>query len=184
MKCLLIQLVLVFQMTLLLASCGDQDAVADAKPTAVEPEPSAASTAWSDARNVRDFDLRHGEAVFTATCLSCHGKAVDKAPVLGKASDWEARLTQDLNTLIQHAVAGHGRMPPKGGFSELTDAEVAAAVAYTVNESRRVIASLKKTQNSDECHPFKSPEKCSKSELREVLTLHMLWLLGATKGEQ
>jgi hypothetical protein len=97
---------------------------------------------------------------------------------------WEARLTQDLNTLMQHAVAGHGRMPPKGGFSELTDAEVAAAVAYAVNESRRVIASLKKTQNSDECHPFKSPEKCSKSELREVLTLHMLWLLGATKGEQ
>jgi hypothetical protein len=74
-------------------------------------------------------------------------------------------------------------MPAKGGFDELSEAEVAAAVAYTVHSSRRVVARLKRQQRSGQCHPVRSPEKCSESELREVLTLHMFWLLGGDQPQ-
>jgi cytochrome c5 len=123
-------------------------------------------------------DLALGETVFTRSCMECHGEGVRAAPRLGEASDWEPRLRQSLDTMIAHAIEGHGRMPPKGGFHELSNSEVAAAVAYIAAESRKIILARRQQQLASECHPLRAPEKCGTRDAEDVLTLHMLWLLG------
>jgi cytochrome c5 len=189
-------LLIVVSLAVLLAACGDRDsavqaAVLDADSESAQPDESAphneppSTAARVDSSRVSPeqpaapgYDLQLGEAVFTNTCLACHGKGVYHAPVFGNAADWEPRLKQDLNTLIGHAINGHRGMPPKGGFFLLSDQEVAAAVAYAVDRSQKILLAMKRKKRSEACDPVKNLEKCSKPELEEVLTLQMLWLLG------
>lgn len=123
--------------------------------------------------------LKIGEAVFTRACLSCHGGGVDGAPKLENPADWQERLKQDRDTLTSHAIQGHGRMPPKGGFFRLSNAEIAAAVDYVVDRSRSALDRLEKKPQGTGCNPVKNPYACSGKELEDIMTLHMLWLLGS-----
>ena len=129
-------------------------------------------------------DLAVGQEVFTKNCLSCHGEGDDGAPRLGNASDWKERLVQNQNTLVRHAIDGHGRMPPKGGFSNLSDSEVAAAVAYVVDRSQKIITALNQKRNNRRCHPVNNPNACSDKDMEDVMTLHMLWLLMGGPANQ
>jgi len=140
---------------------------------------TAATLETPDRESVPDHDLALGETVFTTNCLSCHGKGEDGAPRPDSASDWKERLKQDQDTLIRHAIDGHGRMPPKGGFFNLSDAEVEAAVAYVVDRSQKIVTALKEKKTKTRCHPINNPNACSDKELEDVMTLHMLWLLGS-----
>ncbi|MBT4522560.1 MAG: c-type cytochrome [Halieaceae bacterium] len=81
-----------------------------------------------------------GESVYRASCAVCHDSGIGGAPVLGDASDWLARIGKDVGTLYSNAINGfqgdRGVMPARGGFTQLSDAEVTAAVDYLVEESR------------------------------------------------
>lgn len=159
----------------LLFGCGGQDGtsqaaeIAPADQATVDPPPGGPSR----------YDLERGEMVFSKTCLRCHGEGVYEAPRLGSAADWEVRVRQPLSKLIEHAIKGHGRMPPKGGFSALSDTEVRDAVAYVVDNSRKIILALRREQHQQDCHPARAPDKCEDMNAEDVLTLQMLWLLGA-----
>ena len=59
--------------------------------------------------------------------------------MLGEPADWLARLDQPLDALIDHAIQGHGDMPARGD-TELSNQEIAAAVAYVVYHGRIVVA--------------------------------------------
>ncbi|MGE5318712.1 MAG: c-type cytochrome, partial [Hyphomicrobiaceae bacterium] len=48
----------------------------------------------------------------------------------GNKGDWGPRISQGYETLIKHALGGIRQMPPRGGDSDLSDTEVARAVAY------------------------------------------------------
>ena len=122
---------------------------------------TAATLETADRESVPDHDLALGETVFTTNCLSCHGKGEDGAPRPDSASDWKERLKQDQDTLIRHAIDGHGRMPPKGGFFNLSDAEVEAAVAYVVDRSQKIVTALKEKKTKTRCHPINNPNACS-----------------------
>jgi cytochrome c5 len=87
----------------------------------------------------RAYNLAHGRVVFSEKCLECHERGRHDAPVLGNIDDWRERLDQPLSTLIQHAIEGHGDMPARGDH-DLTDQQVAAAVAYVVDRARLIIA--------------------------------------------
>lgn len=89
--------------------------------------------------DTRAFNLAHGRVVFTDNCLRCHEKGRKGAPVLGEPSDWSERLDQPLSALIDHAIQGHCDMPARGE-TELSDQEIAAAVAYVVYNGRIVVA--------------------------------------------
>ncbi len=188
MKNLLLALALSLPATWLLVACGSRDSAAEpAKPGMQAGDPPNAVLAPATApvpKSVPAYDLKLGEAVFTSTCLSCHGRGVYDAPVLGNAADWEPRVNQDLDTLIQHAINGHGQMPPKGGFFALTNLEVASAVAYAVDKSKKIILAQQQERGAAACHPIKNPDGCTHEELKEVLTLHMLWLLGGKGAEE
>ncbi len=166
-------------LVLLMAGCGNQNSgndVASGKLVTRSVMPASPGAP--------SYDLALGESVFTDRCLRCHGEGVYDAPRLGNAGDWEARVRQDLATLIEHAVKGHGRMPPKGGFSELSDQEVSAAVAYVVDRSNKIILALKRRQQDAECHPDRAPENCDSVDAKDFMTLQMLWLLGAPREQQ
>ena len=81
-----------------------------------------------------------GQRVYAASCAACHERGVSGAPKLGDKADWAPRIAQGQDVLVTHAKNGfagkRGFMPPKGGNAALTDAEVAAAVSYMVEQSR------------------------------------------------
>ncbi len=73
-----------------------------------------------------------GAAVYQQACFSCHASGVAGAPKFGDATDWEPRIAQGIEVLHQHSLQGIRAMPPKGGFMNLSDAQVQAAVDYMV----------------------------------------------------
>ncbi len=91
------------------------------------------------ASDTRAYNLAHGRVVFVDKCMSCHESGIRGAPVFGETSDWSERIEQPLDTLIDHAISGHGRMPARGD-QDISDQDVAAAVAYVVNRTRVIAA--------------------------------------------
>ena len=79
--------------------------------------------------------LQTGQAVYTTTCVACHGTGAAGAPKAGDSGAWSARIAQGYDTLVQHAVQGIRAMPAKGGNPDLDDIEVARAVVYMSNQS-------------------------------------------------
>lgn len=81
-----------------------------------------------------------GEAIYKKSCFACHDSGVSGAPIPGDKDAWAARIKQGPEILNQHAIEGYtgatGIMPAKGGFSNLSDAEVIAAVEYMVELSK------------------------------------------------
>lgn len=95
--------------------------------------------------DTRAYNLAHGRTVFTGKCMRCHEGGRRGAPIFGNTEDWEERLEQPLDTLIEHAIFGHGRMPARGE-QDLGDQEIAAAVAYVVNRTRVIAGTEGKLQ--------------------------------------
>jgi cytochrome c5 len=79
--------------------------------------------------------LQTGLAIYTSTCVACHGTGAAGAPKTGDAGAWAPRIAQGYDTLVQHAVHGIRAMPAKGGNPDLDDIEVARAVVHMANES-------------------------------------------------
>ncbi len=84
--------------------------------------------------------LADGESVYSSGCAACHASGVAGAPKVGDKDAWAARVTQDIDVIYAHAIEGFqgstGVMPPKGGFMNLSDDDVKAAVDYMVGESK------------------------------------------------
>ena len=76
-----------------------------------------------------------GEQVYNATCTVCHSAGVAGAPKVGDKAAWEPRLAQGLDALVSSSMKGKGAMPPKGGNTSLSDAEVKSAVEYMLEKS-------------------------------------------------
>lgn len=89
--------------------------------------------------DTRAYNLAHGRVVFTEHCLHCHEQGRKGAPMLDVTAEWADRLAQPLDDLISHAIEGHGDMPARGD-TDLTDQQVASAVAYVVNRTRQMLA--------------------------------------------
>lgn len=76
-----------------------------------------------------------GDMVYEKFCLACHGSGALGAPMLGDKSAWAPRIAQGYETLIKHAIEGINQMPARGGNPDLSDTEIANAVAYMANEA-------------------------------------------------
>ena len=78
-----------------------------------------------------------GEGVYNAACTACHGPGIAGAPKTGDATAWAPRIDKGMDTLVQHAIEGFqgdaGYMPPRGGYSNLSDEQVRDAVQYMVD---------------------------------------------------
>ena len=109
---------------------------ADAAPAAEAPA-AEAPAAEAPTAVAKALD---GEQVYNAACVACHGSGVAGAPKVGDAGAWKARIATGTDTLNKHALEGFqgagGFMPPKGGRTDLSDAEVMSAVDFMVSKSR------------------------------------------------
>ncbi|MGK2951595.1 MAG: c-type cytochrome [Thiobacillus sp.] len=76
-----------------------------------------------------------GKEVYDAVCASCHDSGALGAPRFDNRGDWGGRLGQGYDTLMKHAIEGIRQMPARGGDSDLSDIEMARAVAYLVNSA-------------------------------------------------
>lgn len=78
---------------------------------------------------------RSGEEVVKSVCIACHGVGALGSPKIGDKAAWGPRIAQGYATLIKHAISGLRAMPPRGGASDLSDDEVAGAIAYMANQA-------------------------------------------------
>jgi cytochrome c5 len=78
---------------------------------------------------------RSGEEIVNQACIACHGTGLMNSPAIGDSAAWAARIAQGYETLTKNAIEGIRMMPPRGGNADLTDNEVAKAVAYMANKA-------------------------------------------------
>jgi len=81
-----------------------------------------------------------GKVVFEASCANCHtggfGGFFSGAPKVGDQADWAPLIVKGVDKLTANTLAGIGDMTARGGCESCTDEEIAAAVAYMVEQSR------------------------------------------------
>ena len=85
--------------------------------------------------------LADGKGTYQQACFACHGTGAAGAPKMGDKALWAPRIKQGMATLETHAIKGFSSkpgvmMPPKGGRMDLSDADIKAAVAYIVSQSK------------------------------------------------
>jgi cytochrome c5 len=73
-----------------------------------------------------------GEAVYKAKCSTCHDGGAGLAPRVTVRADWIEREARGRNGMVESALKGipATAMAAKGGFAELSDADVREAVDY------------------------------------------------------
>ncbi len=78
---------------------------------------------------------RSGKEIVESVCAACHTTGALNAPKAGDTAAWAPLIKQGFEHLTGTAIKGIRQMPPRGGNPELTDIEVARAVAYLANQS-------------------------------------------------
>ena len=114
-----------------------------AKPAGEEPLPVVANVeanikpvaAVEVAAPVTEHVAKSGAEVVKGVCAMCHAAGLMNAPKIGDNAQWAPRIAQGYETLVSHAVNGIRSMPAKGGNPDLSDAEIAAAVAEMANQA-------------------------------------------------
>ena len=77
-----------------------------------------------------------GQSVYAKSCAACHDSGVMGAPKIGDKEVWAPLIAEGSDELSANAIKGVGKMPPKGGNTQLSDDEVKAAVGYMVEKSQ------------------------------------------------
>jgi cytochrome c len=103
-----------------------------------EAAPATAATAAGGAvADLASMDRALGQRIYQQACQVCHAAGLAGAPKTGDADDWGRRAGQGWAILVGHAVDGYqgeaGYMPAKGGQTQLSDGEVAAALAHMLD---------------------------------------------------
>lgn len=78
---------------------------------------------------------KSGEEVVKGVCSACHAVGAMGSPKIGDKAAWGPRIAQGYQTLVKHASEGIKMMPARGGNPDLSDNEIAEAVAYMANQA-------------------------------------------------
>jgi cytochrome c5 len=100
----------------------------------VESTGAPGAAAAQPATAAKSADI--GEQRYEETCKMCHETGLAGAPKFGDKADWAPRISEGINTLVQHALHGYKAMPAKGGCSTCSDDEIQKAVEYMVNHAK------------------------------------------------
>ncbi len=80
--------------------------------------------------------LADAKSDYESKCSVCHGFGIAGAPKPGDTADWRARVAKGMRVIYSNAINGFtgntGVMPPKGGFTDLSDAQIRAIVDYMI----------------------------------------------------
>ena len=100
--------------------------------TETRQEPATAAKAAESAPP----PARDGQQVYQTACVACHQAGVAGAPKFGDKAAWAPRVALGMESLYTSSLKGKGAMPPKGGQTAFSDAEIRAAVDYMVAQSK------------------------------------------------
>jgi len=78
---------------------------------------------------------KSGKETVDAVCAACHATGALNAPKIGDKAAWAKLIKEGHAKLTQEAIKGVRQMPPRGGNPDLSDTEVARAVAYMANQA-------------------------------------------------
>jgi cytochrome c5 len=109
-----------------LASTSDVQISGDSKTQMAAPAPAASAGGAP----------KSGKDLWQGTCSGCHGTGVLGAPKIGDKAAWAPRIKKGMDVLKDHALHGFNQMPAHGGNASLSDADVAAALEYMVDQSK------------------------------------------------
>ncbi len=98
----------------------------------IEGEPCAAQAASA----AKPSGPRSGEAIYSASCTSCHAAGVAGAPIFGDVAQWAPRIAKGVETLYANSINGINAMPPKGLCMDCSDEEIQATVDYMLDAAR------------------------------------------------
>jgi cytochrome c5 len=98
----------------------------------IVPETAAATAAPVAAAG----GARSGKDIYQSTCFACHGTGAAGAPMFGNAEAWAPRISQGIDTLLNHAINGLRAMPPRGTCGSCSDDDLKAAIEYMVENSK------------------------------------------------
>ena len=74
------------------------------------------------------------KAIYDSTCAGCHGPGILGAPKFGDAAQWAPRAKAGIDALVKSAIAGTAKgMPPKGGRSDLSEAQIRSVIEYMMS---------------------------------------------------
>lgn len=102
------------------------------------------SIAWAASHHPQDFlnsitgSKNEGEQIVKHYCAMCHAEKplIELgAPRIKNRSDWEPRLQQGMDSIIQHTDEGLNAMPARGGCFECTDKQLRLAIEALLPES-------------------------------------------------
>ncbi|MGB0723180.1 MAG: c-type cytochrome [Gammaproteobacteria bacterium] len=71
---------------------------------------------------------RDPKELVASVCAGCHQAGTLNAPKLDDKAAWETRFAVGLDALTASAIKGKGGMPPKGGCSDCSDADIRGAI--------------------------------------------------------
>jgi len=112
------------------------DPNAAAAPAAPAAAPPTANVAVAAAPAAKAGGADAGKATYDKVCQVCHAQGVAGAPKFGDKAAWAPRIAQGKDALHASALKGKGAMPPKGGNTALSDADVMAAVDYMAGAAK------------------------------------------------
>lgn len=78
-------------------------------------------------------DHRTGGQIYVIFCSFCHDDGADGAPVVHDESEWEARTSNGLYSMLEAVKNGSPRMPAMGQCGDCTDHEFRLAIEYMSN---------------------------------------------------
>jgi cytochrome c5 len=86
---------------------------------------------------VKEAGNKTGEQVYQTVCKTCHEGGLAGAPKFADKAAWAPHIKEGFDALVKNAINGITEgtkvMPPKGGNPDLTDTEIARAVAFMGN---------------------------------------------------
>ncbi len=84
-----------------------------------------------------DDAAKPGDHTVAQVCSVCHDAGLMGAPQIGDSSAWSRRLKTagSVDGLVESATRGKGNMPARGGESNLSEADLKAAVQYMLSKS-------------------------------------------------
>jgi c(7)-type cytochrome triheme protein len=90
-----------------------------------------AACCWVPGASAQDKSI--GKTTYEGACAPCHGSGLLGSPKFGDTAAWSARAKVGIDGLLKSAIAGTSKgMPPRGGRTDLTEAQLRAAIEYMV----------------------------------------------------
>ena len=129
-----ISLLLVYVLNGMKDFTSDADKATDEASVAQRIEP-VADVEVAQTSSAASGGAINAEQIVATSCAACHGTGALNSPKIGDKSAWSSRIAKGYETLVDHAINGFNMMPARGGNPDLTDEEVAHAVAFMANKS-------------------------------------------------